>query len=319
MELNRRKFIATTGAIGLAGLAPGLARAQTEFLVLRGGANTGSWFTGSAVISKNVTERIPNFNMTATLGGGVRNPTDVQIGEAQYAFGNARSAFEALEGLEPYTEPHDKLRAMVSFFPTPLQIVARKDSGINSFRDLIGKRVSPGQRGFSTAYVWEQLVQRTGHTMDDVETFYINYADANQAFQDRQLDAIMAIAGLPSAQYMELAQLVGIKTIPVDDDLIEAWVADNPGYARITIPAGLYEGWDEPADTIQSPTILMTSTDRSEDEVYEITRIIWESRDELEESNPGYRAFQLATATEGTGLPLHEGAARYWREQGLDV
>ena len=319
MTFDRRQFLTAAGAAGLAGLTLRPAHAQTEFLVLRGGGNTGSWFSGSAVIAKNVTQQGPNYNMTATLGGGVKNPTDIQAGEAHYAYANARSTFEAYEGLSPYDAKHDKLRGIVSFFPTPLQIAAHRDAQIETFSDLIGKKVAPGQRGFSTAHAFGQLVQMTGHSMSDVEVFYLNYADANQAFQDRQVDAVMAIAGIPSAQYDELAQLIGIRMVPLEEELIERYVTENPGYVRMVIPAGTYQGWEPEAATVQSPTLLITSADRPDEEVYDVTKIVWESREELVASNPGYERFLIETVLDGISVPLHEGARQYWREIGVDA
>jgi TRAP transporter TAXI family solute receptor len=317
LKLNRRDFV--VGAAGAALTPASSAFGQSQkFLTLRGGGNTGSWFIGTAVVSKIVNEKLPQYNMTATLGGGVKNPTDIQGGQAQYGFTMGRSAVEAFDGLAPFKAKHGDIRVMCSFFPTYMIIVTPQRTGIKTFRDLIGKRVGPGTRAFTTSQMFEDLLKLDGKSLKDVQPFFLNYADANQAFQDGQIDVVMAMTGNPSPQYLELDTLVKIAVVSIDEDILKQFIEQRPGYTRGVIPAGSYPNWKHDAVTLQSPTIMITRADSPADEVYEITKTVFENRKDIVDAYPAYSAFQKETAaSEGFGhVPLHEGAIRYWKEIG---
>lgn len=314
---TRRNFIRLVGATCMAFTATGVAAQSPEFLTLRGGGSAGSWYIGSSVISTIVNREVDNTIMTATLGAGNRNITDVQEGNAEYAFAVGRSAVEAFEGVGAFEAEHSDIRAMVSLFPLTLQIIARADSGIESFDDLIGKRISAGQEGFTTLNVIRELLKLEGHTLDDVDYYYLNYGDANQQIQDGQLDAVASLTGYPNPPYVELESLFDINVVSLGEDLVNEFAEAFPGYSGATIPGDAYPSWGRDTLTLASPTLLITHKDQPEDQVYNLTKTVFEHREELANAAAAYRDFTPENVLNGIGIPMHPGAERYWREQGL--
>lgn len=319
---TRREVLTLMGAMGvttgLTALGAGSAAAQAPtFLTLRGGGSAGSWYIGSSVISTIVNRDVENTIMTATLGAGNRNVTDVDEGSAQYGLAVGRSAVEAFEGIGSYERKHEKVRAMMALFPLTLQIIARKDSGIETFDDLIGKRVSAGQQGFTTLGVLEELLKIKGHTLDDVDHYYINYADANQQLQDGQLDAVMSLTGYPNPPYQELESLFEIAVVGIDEELAAKFSEAFPGYSASTIPASAYPSWNRDTLTLASPTLMIVNEDQPDEEVYQVTKAIFEKRAELAGAASAFRDFTPENVLGGIGIPMHPGAERYWSEAGI--
>lgn len=317
---KRRMFIfgITALAIGLSGVATNVAEAQSPaFLTMRGGGSAGSWYIGSAIISTIVNRDVEDTIMTATLGAGNRNIIDVDKGSAQYGFAVGRSAVEGYEGIGNFDAEHNNIRAMMSLFPLTLQIVARRDSGIETFDDLIGKRVSAGQKGFTTLGVITELLKLKGHTIEDIDHYYLNYGDANQQLQDGQLDAVVALTGYPNPPYSELESLFPINLVSLDEDLVERFTDAFPGYSAATVPATAYPSWGKDTLTFASPTLMIVNQNQPEEQVYVLTKTIFENRGELAGAAAPYRHFQPESVLDGIDIPLHPGAERYWREQDL--
>jgi TRAP transporter TAXI family solute receptor len=88
-------------------------------------------------------------------------------------------------------------------------------------------------------------------------------------------------------------------------------------YDRITIPANSYPGQTEPVHTIGSVTQFVTHADEPDDWVYKITKVTWEHRQRLVQAHKSYKELDKSMVMQGNHIPLHPGAARYWREVGI--
>ena len=93
-----------------------------------------------------------------------------------------------------------------------------------------------------------------------------------------------------------------------------------PLWIHYPIPAGTYPApGPETVQSIAHPNILAVRADVSDDAVYQITRTIFENLAALHEIHKATREVTLKNALDGLGAPLHPGAARYYREQGIDI
>lgn len=297
-------------------LAAGSAAAADTFITMRSGASAGSWYPLGAMIGTIVNSSMKGYNLTVTAGSADLNITDVDGNRAQFALASGPSVVSAVAGKAPFRYAHGNVRSLMAFYPLTLQIVARKDSGINGVADLAGKRISAGQRGFSTLVLMETLTTQA-NIRDKVRFALLNYGDANQQFQDGQLDAVISLTGTQNPAYTELGVAVPIKLVQLDQAIMDAYIAANPGFVTTTIPAGTYASWTEPTKTLASWTVMLARADRSDDEVYQLVKMLYERREEFWKVNPLFRDFKPENVLEGLGAPLHPGAERYWREIGL--
>ena len=287
---------------------------------LLGGGRAGTWHVGIRAIADLINDHVAGIGMTAESGAGDRNLDDLQSGIANYCLAVSPSVDAAFEGRPPFRRPHTRLASMFSVFPLYLQIVARAGVQAHSLRDLAGLRISPADRGFTTSAVFERLMelaefsplQKSGKSI-----FHLDYAEANRQLIEGNLDVVVSLSGIPNPAYFEMARTTHISLVNVDEDIVARLVAEEPGYAAGEIPGGTYPGISTGVLTIQTPTVMTTVIDRPADEVYEITRVVFERKSELVRAAATFDRFGSDFVLRGFRTPLHPGAARYWQECGL--
>ena len=289
--------------------------------MLGGAGGIGSWTLGIDVIARVIQREIPGIGSTIWNASGDQALQDLQNGRGGYCFAVAGSLWSAYRGEAPFTHPHGQLRAMCSLFPIFLHIVTRRNSGIGSFRDLKGKRVSAGEADFTTARVVAELMRRAGileRGRAAARTLvYLNYAEATREFAAGKLDVIISLTALGDPAYRKLARSFDLRLIPLDPASAGAFVARHSAYETGVIPAATYAGADEPTETLAVPTVLVTTAERSDDEVYAATRAIYRERDRIAAALGAPETLKPPYLFRGIDVPLHPGAERFWREQGL--
>ena len=128
---------------------------------------------------------------------------------------------------------------------------------------------------------------------------------------------VISLAGLHDPAYEALARTKGIRLIPIPESLLEPFLAQNRLYEASSIPANTYSSGQSAVRTLASPTVLITTRERSDAEVFEVTRTLFENRADLSAAAPIFCAFQPDSLFHGIEIPLHEGAQKYWRQVGL--
>ena len=319
------KTIRPLAMVAAFALGTGTATAETRFLTLSGGGDTGSWYAGSAIIADIVNSTLAETILTPEPGGGVANMAALQEGRSQFAFMFTSTTAQAYNGGGNFTPPHDRLRGVMALAPMYAHLVVRDDSEIRSFSDLNGRVVSPGLRAFSGAQTFLGLLAAHGMSVESIEAAggsvqWLDYADGTQNMRDGLVDALFSTSAIPHSSYNELAASFPIRIVPIGDDIRASFGQSYPGWGPAMIPAGVYGGVDEPVATIADTMGLATSADVSDDVVYEFTKTVWENRQRLIEGYPAYRNLDAETALSSgflDGVPLHPGARRYWVEIGL--
>lgn len=283
-----------------------------------GGGYAGGGHQAMGIIAGLLRDRFPGAR--AWAGGVNRTLTDLQEGRGGYGFAVGTSLRAAFEGRKPFTEPHDKLRIVCGLGTLYLHIVARADLHVRSLQDLKGRRVSAGDRGFATEQVFRELLRRYWRTTEAFEKdggqfVRLSYAEANRAFAEGNLDAIVSLTSIGNAPYLELVRSVGVELVSLDDLHLQRFLDANPQYEKGVIPGATYGSWPHDTTTIRTSSLLVTTTDRAEDEVYSVARSLYERQSEFAASRGGGLAPTLAPPT--LPVPLHPGARRFLHEKGL--
>jgi hypothetical protein len=250
--------------------------------------------------------------------GSVANVDAIKSGELESGFVQSDVAYWAFTGTGIYEGQGevDNLRAIASLYPESIHVVARKDSGIETIRDLAGKRVSLDEPGSGTLVDARIILDAFGLSEDDIQPEYIKPAVSK--IRDNQLDAFIIVAGYPTGSIVELASSVGADLVPIDGAEVDALLEQYQFFARDLIPAGTYEGIDE-TKTISVGAQWVVGAEVDEELVYGITKALWHenARALLDAGHAKGAAITLETALDGIGIPLHPGAERYYREVGL--
>ncbi|MDP2621100.1 MAG: TAXI family TRAP transporter solute-binding subunit [Hyphomicrobiales bacterium] len=305
------------------------AAAQAKFLAIGTGGPTGVYFvTGNAIcrmVHKEAGEgseggRKHGLRCSApSTAGSTYNIGQIQAGELEFGVAQSDWQFHAYNGSSSYEgKPFKGLRAVFSVHPEPFQILVAKDSGINSWDDLKGKRVNIGNPGSGQRGTMEVLLQIHGLTTADfAAATELTSSEQSKALCDGNIDAYGYTVGVPNAGVAQAADGCGARIINLKTPQIDKLVADNPFYAYATIPAGTYSTVTEDVTTFGVKATFVTSESVPEDVVYGVVRAVFENLDDFKSLHPAFANLTPEQMiTEGLSAPLHPGAVKYYKEKG---
>jgi len=293
-------------------------QSPAEFVNILTGGTTGVYYPLGNALSAIYGKALPHAKVTVqATQGSVQNLTLLQAGRGEVAFALGDSVGLAWKGAAHggFSSKLDKLRTIGAIYPNYLQIVATRDSGIETLTDLKGKRVSVGAPRSGTEINARRVIQAAGLSYDMMSVQYLPFGESVGLMKDGELDATLQSAGLGVASIRDLASSVPITIVPIPPQII-AKIGD-PAYLSMPIPAGTYPGQDREVMTVAINNLLMTREDVPADVVYTMTKAMFENPAELTIAHSAARGISLEHAAQGSPVPLHPGAERYYREKGV--
>ncbi|WP_425342893.1 TAXI family TRAP transporter solute-binding subunit [Sagittula salina] len=298
--------------------------AQDTFVSIGTGGVTGVYYpTGGAICRMMAKTRKETGIRCAveSTGGSVYNINAIRSGELEFGVAQSDWQFHAYNGSSQFAEQgaFEGLRAVFSIHPEPFTVVARADAGITNFEDLKGKRVNVGNPGSGQRGTMEVLMEALGWTMDDFAlSSELQAAEQSQALCDNNIDAMVYTVGHPSGSIQEATTACDAVLVNVTGEAVDKLVADNPFYRSATIPGGMYRGNDNDTSTFGVGATLVSSTDVSEEVVYNLVKSVFSDIDAFRSLHPAFANLDpKEMANDGLSAPLHPGAERYFREAGL--
>jgi uncharacterized protein len=306
------------GAVALAiGFSATAAKAE-EFINVLTGGTSGVYYPLGVALSEIYAKNIEGVRtQVQSTKASVENLNLIQQGKGEIGFALGDSVKAAAEGNAEagFAKPLDKLRAIAAIYPNYVQIVASKESGIASFADLKGKSLSVGAPKSGTELNARAIFSALGMSYDDLgKTEYLPFGESVELIKNRQLDATLQSAGLGVASIKDLATSLPITVVAVPAEVAEKLGAP---FQAATIPAGTYEGQTEDVPTLAITNILVTSSDVSDEEAYQMTKQLFEHLDDMVAAHNAAKAIKLENGNKGLPIPLHPGAERYYKEKGL--
>ena len=297
--------------------APFAASAQDFINVLTGGTS-GVYYPLGAGLANIYGEKIEGVRtQVQSTKASVENLNLLQDGRGElgFALGDSVAAAWAGDAEAGFPQKLDKLRGIAAIYPNYIQIVASAESGITDFAGLAGKSLSVGAPASGTELNARAIFGAMDMSYDDLgKVEYLPFAESVELIKNRQLDATLQSAGLGVASIRDLST-----SLPITVVAVPASVAETLGapYNAATIPADTYDGQTEDVPTIAISNFLVTSDAVSEELAYQMTKQLYENLETLASSHQAAGEIDIANAIEGMPIPLHPGAERYYREQGL--
>jgi len=218
----------------------------------------------------------------------------------------------------PPPGPLKNLRAIAALFPEYVHVVVRAESGIRRLADLKGRRVALGEPGSGTLADARLVLEAAGLSECDLTPSYRRLAQSAEALRRGDIDALILVAGYPVPAVADLASLVKVRLLPLPAGFARALHAKYPFFAGGAIPGATYPGIDKETQSVAVTALWIVRAETPDDLVYAITAALWQpaSRRILDGGHPAGRDIVLANALTGFDLPLHPGAARYYRQLG---
>jgi TRAP transporter TAXI family solute receptor len=338
MVKKRHLLLVITLVLVLSIVFAGPTFAAKKFFAIATGGTGGTYYPLGGVLAQALSTKLPDIIVTAQSGNAsVANCNLIGEHQIESAFVQNNVAFAAYNGVAQFEgKPIKNLRAIASLYPETIQIVARADSGIKTAKDLKGKRLVPGDRGSGTEVDCLNVLEGLGLTYDDFSNVdWLSFAGASQRLKDKQGDVAFITAGWPTAAITELATTTDIVVVPLDEATIAKIIKAHPFYAKVIIPPKTYKGVDGYVPTITTMAQWVVDAQVPTDVVYLLTKALWEEGTHVLRKKDGKPAaaesgaaimaqahakgkdVTIETALDGVAIPLHPGAAKYYKEKGL--
>ena len=256
-----------------------------------------------------------------STGGSVYNINTIRAGELDMGVAQSDWQFHAYHGSSKFKAKgaFEGLRAVFSVHPEPFTVVARADSGIKHFNDLKGKRVNIGNPGSGQRGTMEVVMEALGWSKSDFAlASELKSAEQSSALCDNKIDAMVFTVGHPSGSIKEASSSCDSVIVEVSGAVIDKLVNNNSYYRHATIPGGMYRGSPSDVKTFGVGATFVTSTDVATDTVYHVVKAVFENFDQFKKLHPAFGVLQKnQMVKDGLSAPLHDGAAKYYKEAGL--
>ncbi|KGR90205.1 hypothetical protein CD30_12610 [Ureibacillus massiliensis 4400831 = CIP 108448 = CCUG 49529] len=284
-----------------------------EFLSLATGGTQGTYYALGGTFADLITDETGIKTTAEVSQASTANVNALKDGTAEVAFMQTDIAYYAKNGELMFDgAAMDNLVAIGVLYPETIHLVTTANSGITSYEELAGKKVSVGAPGSGTYANAEQLLEVHGLTMDDIQPQNLDFGESTDGLQSGQIDAAFITAGYPTAAVEALGATADVRIVPVAADKAEALIAKYPYYAVDTIPAGTY-GLESEVPTVSVLAMLATTTDLPEEVAYGITKAIYANTDKI--SHAKGSLIKAETALNGVGIEVHPGAQKFFDEQ----
>lgn len=330
-KLSIFKKLFVTSAIA-ATMITGANAAKKESKYVIATASTGGTYypvgVGIATIASLKLAKKNKLTFSAiTSAGSGENVDMLQKGEVNFAILQGLFGSMAWQGKAKYEgQPKKNLRSITMLWQNVEQFTVRKDyaktGNINDLTNLYGEKFSIGGRSSGSRVSAETIMSSLDIDFNKMNIQYLGYTPSSTALQDGKIDGMNTPSGPPTSAVTNAFASIGNDKIRVLDfnekDLKK--INDNyPVWTPFTIKSGTYPGQDKDINTIAQPNLLVVTKDTPEETVYLLTKTIYENLPFLNTVHKATKAMAIDKAIAGLPMPLHPGAAKFYKEQGINI
>jgi TRAP transporter TAXI family solute receptor len=312
----RKTFVALAAVAAVAVSLAGAAGAAE--LRLMTGPQGGSWIPLGGQLKDLWEKAIPGTSYQVSPGAGIANVRAIEEGKAEVGLANSISTADAMSGRPPFNKPHDGVCNIASLYPQYFQFVVLADAGINKISDLKGKSITTQQRGNTGEVITKHFLEAHGLKYEDVKVSFVGYTDSVNQMKDGHAVAFGLNTQAPAGALMDLQAARDIKFFE-QKEIYDAMAKLNPSYKLITLPKGTYPKQDKDLEVIGFFTHVVVSCKLPDDQVYAMTKTIADNTKMLATVAKDIATLKPAGMAADVGVPFHAGAAKYYKEAGINV
>jgi TRAP transporter TAXI family solute receptor len=322
--MNISKWFWSLLVSAVAASAIAAAPARSTEITIGTGSGAGVYFQVGRAICRLVNAGTDQHGFTCqspSTPGSIYNLENLRNGNLQLGVVQSDWQYHAYHGTSKFQDagPDKELRALFSVHDEPFTVVARRDADISTFDDLKGKRVNIGNPGSGQRGTMEVLMAAKGWNQNIFSL--ANALPASQqslALCHNRVQAMVYVVGHPNSSVAQAVRLCQAVIVPVAGSAVDKLLSENPFYARIQVPGGIYPGNPEPIPTFGVKATVVASAKLDPDSAYTMVKTVFENLDEMKKLHPAFSTLdKTKMVSDGLSAPLHEGAIRYYQEQGL--
>jgi TRAP transporter TAXI family solute receptor len=311
-------------SLGAALAAPaGLVQAQQKYITIGTGGVTGVYYAAGGAICRLVNKDRKQHGIRCSVestGGSVFNINTIKAGELDMGVAQSDVQFNAVKGVGQFKDAgaYPDLRAVFSLHAEPFTVLSRKEANVKTFAEFKGKRFNVGNPGSGTRASMEELLGAMGWKMSDFSLASELKADEHgPALCDGKIDGFFYAVGHPSANIQDPTTTCGAKLVSLTGPAIDKLVKERAYYAFATIPGGLYPNNPQETRTYGVLATFVSSSKAPADTIYAVVKAVFDNFDEFKKLHPALASLKPENMIkDGLSAPLHDGAAKYFKEKG---
>jgi len=333
MKCKSLSFHLVIAAVAIAFFSANPARAADERSYLLATATTGGTYypVGVAISTLTKVKLQPKHKIGMSAinsAGSGENIKLLRDNEVQFAILQGLFGYYAWNGKGPLENdgPQKELRSVTMLWQNVEHFTILADKAktgtIADLENLKGERMALGAKNSGTIGSNKFLLGNLGLDAEkDFELVYGGYGPSADALQNGQISGLGIPGGAPTGAITRVMAAMGDKIQILDFTDEQAKKADGGFelYTRYVITSGTYPGQAKDINTIAQPNFLAVRADVDEEAVYMITKTIYENLPFLNAIHKATSVMALEKALAGLPMPLHPGAAKYFKEAGLDI
>ena len=241
-------------------------------------------------------------------------------GKIQLGMSMGSTLYQAYTGTDAFEEDGKlDLRILFNMYPAPHHLVTIEGSGIETFWDIKGKKVSLGAPGGGDQVLTRMILKAAGIDPDkDLQAAQLTQPEGAMALTDGNIDAVFWNFAAPGAAVMEVEATRKVKLIPLPEEVVQKVVEDNPFLLPFTFKPGIYKSVDKDVLTIADGNYMVVRADMDEELAYNLLKTLLENKDAFMDVTPQAANFIPELASKGI-IPFHPGAVKYFKEKGIDM
>lgn len=317
-------FLLSIALAGCGGKGAEKETVKKKELLFATGGTAGTYYPLGGAIAQVWNASYPKVNVTVqSSGASVENIRLLGSGNADLALSMNNIADDAYKGVGSFKDGKvDKFMAVGVVYPEVMQGFVAADSKIKTIADLKGKKVAVGPTGSGTEITTHAIVKAYGldfKERKDFEPIYATFADAVDRFKDGQVDAAWNALAVPASAIVDVTNTKAIRFLEITGPELEKLMKEFPLVTPYTIPAGSYKGVDKDVKTVALQAALYVRADLDEETVYNLTKIMYEKNEDIAKGHDKGKQISLKVALAGITTPIHPGAAKYYKEKGIQL
>jgi len=325
-RLLARAVLPVAGLLFLTFFLGGDVHAQTSlrYITIGTGGVTGVYYPAGGAVCRLINKGRRNHGIRCSVEstrGSSFNVNAIRSGDLDFGIVQSDVQFAAVHGQPPFevSGPFKDLRSVFTLHTESFTVLARADAGIKVFDDLKGKRVNVGNAGSGQRATLDMLMNAKGWTMADFgKTMELTSAVQSKALCENKIDAMVFIVGHPNASIKEASITCNTVLVDVTGPAIDNMIKNVAYFQPSIIPAGMYRGADAEVKTFGVGATLVTSASTPDAVVYEVVKSVFENFNDFRMLHPAFNRLDLVDMINHvSSAPMHPGAVRYFKENGL--
>lgn len=325
------RLLACAAASAALCAAPLAVAQDTRSYVLATATTGGTYYPVGVALATLVKVKLQAANkidMSAiSSAGSGENVKLMREKQAQFAILQGLFGKYAREGSGPLQPdgPQPNIRSIAMMWSNVEHFIVAaefaKTGTVDDLANLVGRKFVIGARNSGTEHSNRFLLTNLGFAPEKFDLVYLGFGPSIDALQNGTAAGTNPGAGPPVSVVTRAFAQMGdkVRLLEFTDDQLKRADGGSGLYYRFVVPAGTYPGQTKDFNTIAQPNFLAVNADVPEQDVYLITKTMYENLAFLQNIHAATKEMSLKNAVAGLPLPLHPGAARYYKEAGLAV